>query len=241
MTLTLTRQLTSEAVERRKQLKTVWQTMVVVLLLFGMVTVANASGVIQEGDWGQDVTQIQSQLAAFGYKPGPADGDFGAATTEAVKAFQRDRGLEADGVIGAATYKVLMGRDVPVSRDGSSATVRRITQNAMRYIGVPYVFGGTSPDGFDCSGYVRYVFARSGIDLPRMADEQYEVGKPVAYSHLQPGDTVYFSTYAPGASHVGIYLGDGNFVSASSSRGVVIDRLSSSYWGPRYIGARRML
>jgi hypothetical protein len=85
--------LTSEVVERREQLKTVWKVIVVFLLLFGMVAFAHASGVIQEGDWGEDVAQIQSQLAALGYKPGAADGEFGAATTAAVK---HDRGLEAD-------------------------------------------------------------------------------------------------------------------------------------------------
>jgi peptidoglycan DL-endopeptidase CwlO len=217
--------------------------MVVVVLLFAVVTFAHASaaGVFEEGDWGEEVAQIQSQLSALGYSTGAADGDFGAATVAAVKAFQKDRGLEADGVVGPSTYRVLMGRDVPVSRGGSTDAVRRVVQTAMRYIGVPYSFGGSTPDGFDCSGFVRFVFARSGLDLPRMADEQYELGYPVTMSHLQPGDTVYFTTYASGISHVGIYLGDGRFVSSTSSRGVVVDRMDSSYWGSRYVGARRLL
>ena len=127
-----------------------------------------------------------------------------------------------------------------VSR-GSNVYQRRIVQTAMEYLGVPYVFGGTSPGGFDCSGYVRYVFAQAGIALPRMADEQYEVGRPVATGDLRTGDLVFFSTYEYGPSHVGIYLSNGNFINASSSRGVVIDSLSSDYWGSCYIGARRIM
>ncbi|MDR3591532.1 MAG: NlpC/P60 family protein [Negativicutes bacterium] len=217
--------------------------MTLFVVCFAMVAFAHASAaaVIQEGDMGQEVSEVQSKLGALGYSAGPADGDFGASTAAAVKAFQKDRGLEADGVIGPSTYRALMGRDIPASRGGSTAAVRRVVDTAMRYVGVPYSFGGTTPDGFDCSGFVRFVFARSGVDLPRMADEQYELGQSVSMGRLQPGDTVYFSTYTSGISHVGIYLGDGRFISASSSRGVVIDRLDSGYWGSRYMGARRFL
>lgn len=218
------------------------RTMIVLVLFLALAASVHASAaVVQEGDWGQDVSEIQAKLSAMGYSAGPADGDFGAATVAAVKAFQKDKGLEADGVVGPSTYRMLVGRDIPVSRGGSTAAVRRVVETAMRYVGVPYYFGGTTPDGFDCSGFVRYVFARSGVDLPRMADEQYELGQPVAMSRLQPGDTVYFSTYTSGISHVGIYLGDGKFISSTSSRGVIIDRLDSGYWGSRYMGARRFL
>ena len=210
-------------------------------LFFGTTTFAFASGTYEAGDQGEDVAAIQSQLNSLGFNAGAADGDFGDATVSAVKAFQKARGLEADGVIGPQTYRALMGRDIPVSRDSSTTSVRRIIQTSMRYTGVPYVFGGTSPNGFDCSGFTRYVFAQSGVYLPRMADEQFEIGRAVSYSRLQPGDLVFFSTYAAGASHSGIYLCDGKFISATSSRGVAIDRMNSSYWGPRYIGARRVM
>jgi cell wall-associated NlpC family hydrolase len=215
-----------------------WRIAVLCLMLFSLVSLAQAAGVYEEGDTGQDVAQIQAKLGALGYSAGPADGEFGPATTAAVKAFQKDRGLDADGVVGQATYRALMGRDLVVSRD--AAGVRKMIQTAMRYIGVPYVFGGNTPEGFDCSGFTRYVFARGGVWLPRMADEQYEMGRPVAKAKLQPGDLVYFTTYAPGVSHVGIYLGDGKFISATSSRGVAVAYLADSYWGPRYIGARRV-
>ena len=194
----------------------------------------------QIGDQGSEVAEIQGQLASIGYDV-YADGDFGPATAEAVKAFQSSQGLEADGLIGPDTYRALMGREIPQVTRGSNVIARRIVSSSMAYIGVPYVFGGTSPGGFDCSGYVRYVFAQAGIYLPRTADAQYEMGTPISTGELRPGDLVFFSTYDYGASHVGIYLGDGNFINASSSRGVAIDSLYSGYWGSCYIGARRVL
>ena len=194
----------------------------------------------QIGDQGSEVAEIQGQLASIGYDV-YADGDFGPATAEAVKSFQSSQGLEAYGLIGPATYRALMGREIPQVTRGSNVIARQIVSSSMAYIGVPYVFGGTSPGGFDCSGYVRYVFAQAGIYLPRTADAQYEMGTPISTGELRPGDLVFFSTYDYGASHVGIYLGDGNFINASSSRGVAIDSLYSGYWGSCYIGARRVL
>jgi peptidoglycan DL-endopeptidase CwlO len=116
-----------------------------------------------------------------------------------------------------------------------------LTKTALRYLGVPYVWGGESTSGVDCSGFVQTVFRRNGITLPRTADAQFEVGRRVSGSGLQPGDLVFFQTYAEGASHVGIYIGDGQFVHASASNGVRVDSLSESYYSSRYIGARRAL
>ena len=216
------------------------RVLVVFLALFCATAITDASAAYREGDEGSDVVQIQSRLNVLGYSVS-ADGDFGPATTAAIKAFQKDRGLEADGIIGAMTYRALMGREIPVSRASSTAIVRRIVQSGLNLTGVPYVFGGTSPGGFDCSGFVRYVFSGSGIALPRTADAQFEAGEPVSLSRLQPGDLVFYTTYAEGPSHNGIYIGDGKFVHASSSRGVVVDRMDSGYWKARYYGARRIV
>jgi len=121
----------------------------------------------------------------------------------------------------------------------TSRIATELTRSAMRFLGVPYVFGGTSTSGFDCSGFVQHVFALLGIGLPRTADAQYDVGRP-AVGGPRPGDLVFFDTYG-GVSHVGIYLGRGKFVHASSSRGVTVSRLAESYWASRYVGARRLI
>jgi cell wall-associated NlpC family hydrolase len=101
------------------------------------------------------------------------------------------------------------------------------------------MWGGESFGGVDCSGFVQAVFRHNGIELPRTADAQFEVGRHVPGAGLQPGDLVFFQTYAEGASHVGIYLGGGQFVHASSSNGVRVDSMSESYYASRFIGARR--
>jgi cell wall-associated NlpC family hydrolase len=122
----------------------------------------------------------------------------------------------------------------------SASLAVNLTRNAMRFLGVPYAFGGTSANGFDCSGYVQHVYALLGLRLPRTADAQYTEGKRVRGA-LVRGDLVFFETYAAGASHVGIYLGNDEFVHASSSRGVTVSSLHERYWSARYLGAKRLL
>ncbi len=118
-----------------------------------------------------------------------------------------------------------------------------IVHEAMGYVGIPYVWGGQSPGGVDCSGFVYIVFAPHLPSLGRMNSFAYfQVGIPVDRADLQPGDLVFFTTYAPGASHVGIYLGEGKFIQASSaSRRVTITSLDDPYYAARYLGARRLL
>jgi len=120
-----------------------------------------------------------------------------------------------------------------VSRSDSSGLV----DNALSLVGVPYVFGGTSRSGFDCSGYTQYVFKGSGVSLPRTAAEQFKVGSSVSREQLKSGDLVFFQTYTSGASHVGIYIGGGQFAHASNS-GVAVSSLNESYYAGRYLGAR---
>ena len=123
-----------------------------------------------------------------------------------------------------------------------NSKAQKIIATAKQYLGVPYVWGGTSPSGFDCSGLVYYVFRQHGINLNRTAATQYQHGSYVAKSNLRPGDLVFFqNTYKEGISHVGIYVGDGKFLHASSSQGVTISALSNSYWTSHYYGARRIL
>lgn len=119
--------------------------------------------------------------------------------------------------------------------------VPKLIATAKKYIGVPYKMGGNTPKAFDCSGYLQYVFAQHNMKLPRTADLQYKLGKNMSAGKLEAGDLVFFSTYEKGASHCGIYLGNGQFIHASSSKGVRIDKLSDSYWKKCYYGGKHIV
>jgi cell wall-associated NlpC family hydrolase len=116
-----------------------------------------------------------------------------------------------------------------------------LSGTALSLRGAPYRSGGEDPNGFDCSGFVQYVYHQHGVPMPREVRAQFRVGKTVDRDRLAPGDLVFFSTVAPGASHVGIVIGGDQFVHAPSERGVVrVENLSSEYWSARYIGAKRV-
>jgi peptidoglycan DL-endopeptidase CwlO len=116
-----------------------------------------------------------------------------------------------------------------------------LVDTALSFRGTPYRNGGTDPSGFDCSGFTQWVFARHGVKIPREVEEQIKVGRKINIDELQPGDLVFFHTVSRGASHVGIYVADDQFVHAPSSKGVVrVESINSSYWSPRFVGARRL-
>ena len=125
----------------------------------------------------------------------------------------------------------------------AQGTGERIARVARKYKGAPYVAGGSSPDGFDCSGFTWYVVEKAvGIDIGRSVPAQWRVGDRVAKGKWRPGDLVFFeNTFERGLSHVGIYLGDGKFIHAENERtGVVVSRLDSGYYAKHYRGARRL-
>jgi peptidoglycan DL-endopeptidase CwlO len=129
----------------------------------------------------------------------------------------------------------------PAHAASSSFDGYALVGTALALRGIPYRNGGTDPNGFDCSGFTRYVFAQHGIVLPRAVRDQFQFGKAVRPDELAAGDIVFFTTTDPGPSHVAIAIGGDQFVHAPSSTGVVrVEHLSSSYWSPRYIGARRV-
>ncbi len=121
----------------------------------------------------------------------------------------------------------------PVSTSVSKA--QAVIDEAKKYIGTPYLWGGNTPAGFDCSGFVKYVFNKVGISLPRTVATQWNATRPV--SAPQPGDIVYYQTYKSGPSHNGIYLGNNKFIHAGSS-GITISDMTYSYWTSRYLGTR---
>ncbi len=192
------------------------------------------------GDRGQEVIDIQKQLAVLQYDVGTVDGVFGPATEKAVKDFQTAKGLKVDGIVNDVTYRNLLNKELPPDRYGNHMMTRTILKAAYSMLGVPYMFGGMSPGGFDCSGFVCYVFGKAGISLPRMADTQYEAVTHISRGNLRTGDLVFFETYCAGPSHVGIYVGDGKFIHASSSKGISVAEVFTGYWGARYLGAGRV-
>ena len=134
-------------------------------------------------------------------------------------------------VIGASASTPEGAAVVPPSQYGGVVGI------AMKYLGTPYVYGGASPAGFDCSGFVSYVFAQMGVSLPHYSGAQYGYGIAVPRDQLQPGDLVFFD----GLGHVGIYIGGGQFIHAPHTGDVVkISSLSESWYASTYVGARRI-
>jgi len=200
---------------------------------------------VKRGMYGDEVSKLQNKLKEYGYYKDPVDGRFGANTLSAVIQFQMDAGLAADGVVGLSTWESLKNfrGASSISRGrGNSRKTQILLSMARQFVGVPYVWAGRSPNGFDCSGFIYYVFDQLGYGLPRMADGQYEVGIPISRNALEPGDLVFFETYEPGPSHVGIYIGNNQFIHASSGAGyVTVTPMSNPYHRDRYLGARRIL
>lgn len=176
-----------------------------------------------------EVKNLQQDLKDLGYFTFYKTTDyFGSITRDAVIRFQKDYGLTVDGIVGPQTSRAI-----------KKAVV---AQTAKSYSGVPYVWGGTSPSGFDCSGFTHYVFLKNGIIIPRVSADQYYAGVWVDKSQLQIGDLVFFTTYKPGPSHVGIYIGNGKFIHASSGAGrITISDMNNPYYKERYIGAKRVI
>ncbi|GAE25019.1 hypothetical protein JCM9140_988 [Halalkalibacter wakoensis JCM 9140] len=209
----------------------------------------------KQGDRGERVSELQQQLAEYGYYQG-VDGIYGPKTTAAVKQFQRAHQLQVDGIIGPKTKAMLEEADHVIhapetnqTADSNTSTVKNepsnenstsssnVIQTATSLKGSPYVWGGTSPAGFDCSGFIQYVFKQHGKSVPRTTSDLYQQGQAV--SNLQVGDIVFFTTYRSGPSHAGIYLGNRQFIHVGSSTGVATASLDQSYWSTRYLGAKR--
>lgn len=112
-----------------------------------------------------------------------------------------------------------------------------ILETAKKYIGVLYKYGGNKESGFDCSGFVMFVYSKHDMQLPRSSSTQYKKATKITKKQARPGDLVFFTTYKRGASHVGIYMGSNNFIhSPSTGKRVKISKLTNSYWRKRIVG-----
>lgn len=221
---------------KKYKIVVLWLLCLVLASLCGNTIVQAATA--QEGDEGDRVLAVQLRLIDLGYNIPKTTGIFEDRTARAVRTYQKQARLAQTGVVDEITWHFLM--DYGKGGNYGKKEVVRLLNGAMRFGGVPYVWGGATPAGFDCSGFIQYVFAQIGINLPRTADVQYELGRKILQSDLQPGDLVFFETYEPGASHNGIFVGDGRFIAANSGTGVAIVSLSDPYWSRRYLGARRL-
>ena len=171
--------------------------------------------------------------ASTGYAPKPFPMPGGAAPARPASPGGPSHPLPSDA---AAAPSSPAPRAAAAGVDGYA-----LVGTALSLRGTPYRNGGADPQGFDCSGFTQYVFSQYGLSLPREVREQYRVGKSIAAEDLAPGDILFFTTTDPGPSHVAIAIGGDQFVHAPSSTGVVrVEHLSSSYWSPRYLGARRI-
>ncbi|ARI78935.1 C40 family peptidase [Halobacillus mangrovi] len=194
---------------------------------------------LNKGDRGRDVTALQTELESLGYYTYNLDGLFGPITEDAVEDFQRDQGLQIDGIAGPETMEALSSAEAS-SEDSESVSVSQseVVSIAKNLIGTPYVWGGTSPDGFDSSGFIQYVFNQAGVDLSRTERDMWKYdGEQIESPSI--GDVVFFEgTYdVEGASHSGIYIGNNQIIHAGSD-GVEISDLSYDYWQDHYLGVK---
>ncbi len=198
--------------------------------------------VLRLGDANDAVYNLQVELKKRGFYQADVDGSFGSDTKSAVIAFQQAIGIEDDGIVGLGTWQALRNpAGVSESSRGHNGLGRQLANFAQGFLGVTYAWGGASPGGFDCSGFVYYVYNHYGISVPRVADEQYEFGQRIPLTDIQPGDLVFYSTYTPGPSHVGIYVGNGQFVHASSGADqVTLTSMAKPYYKARFLGAFRI-
>jgi len=114
----------------------------------------------------------------------------------------------------------------------------KIVRTAERYVGIKYKYGGATPFGFDCSGFVQFVYKKHGLDIPRGTDDQYSAGRKIGIGEVRPGDLVFFRINGSGISHVGIYAGENKFIhSPSSGKKISYADIESPYWKEKYAGA----
>jgi cell wall-associated NlpC family hydrolase len=194
------------------------------------------------GSRGAEVMQLQTRLKNLGYFTYPMVTDyFGTVTEESVENFQAANGLSVTGIVTTSVLNKISEvekKQVQQPSKSRDQITINVIANASELMGVPYQWGGTTTNGFDCSGFIQYVYAKEGIQLPRTTAQMWNATTFVSQPAV--GDLVFFETYTDGPSHLGIYIGNNQFVHSGSSTGVTISNLSYKYWQDRYLGSKRV-
>src|SRR5690625_64972 len=225
---------------------------------------------VHPGMHSENVKIVQEALHYFGYYEDEIDGIYGPLTQKALETAEKKHHIKLSEEAIQESLAVLYEEDIQEERIQETEAPKQDTSEkesskqenteqeseikvvesegysehndvieaSRSYIGTPYVWGGDSPNGFDCSGFIQYVYKTQDITIPRTVSDIWNFAQPVESPSV--GDLVFFETYQPGPSHLGIYLGDGKFIHAGASRGVEISELKTSYWDQRYLGAKRI-
>lgn len=208
---------------------------------------------IEYGEESVDVKLVQEVLLFYGYYQGSIDSKYGPLTEQAItdvtKDLLQDEEEEEEIDVSQTDVETTSDNEAsvedPVDNQGEEVAQLDVEANdldilpaAKSHLGTPYVWGGTNSDGFDCSGFIYYLYDEQGTTIPRTVNEIWNFSTPVDSPSV--GDLVFFETYQAGPSHLGIYLGNNEFIHAGTSNGVEISNLQNEYWKSRYLGAKRI-
>lgn len=184
-----------------------------------------------------NILNVGSVLEVIGEEDGWYVTADGFVSSDYVEVVSKEEAME----LKEAAAKAKQAAEVSTSATNSSLQAQ-VVAYAKSFLGSRYVYGGTTPAGFDCSGFVGYVYKNFGITLNRTSRDMYSNGVAVAKTDLQPGDILFFSSSGSTINHVGMYIGNRQFIHASTpATGVLIDSIDASYYSRTYVGARRVL
>lgn len=198
----------------------------------------------------ESISLIQGVLYYFGYYTGEIDGIYGPLTKHAVALADEKHNLNLTEKLRKEPIQQIvkeLKEELPEvkkleSKDKSEIKIinatERILNTARSLVGSPYHWGGTTPSGFDCSGFIQYIFKEQNILIPRTVSDIWNFSSPISTPSV--GDLVFFETYKAGPSHLGIYIGKDQFIHAGLSKGVEIANMNQQYWRERYLGAKRI-